>query len=162
MKQQTRGKRGGGTTIQYHIHPDVSVTKNWKQFLTVGQNKAYLVEYYITYLVERAEALLAEHQTLHIGDGQGDKAVRITKHGCSERVDLQSNHEEADTRMYLHVRDAAENGANYFVISSPDTDVLVLLLHQRSDISASKLFFFPGKGGKIRQSQSLYSHLPDT
>lgn len=43
---------------------------------------------------------------------------------------------------------AAENGADHIVISSPDTDVLVLLLHHRPAISASEVFFFTGREGK--------------
>ena len=43
---------------------------------------------------------------------------------------------------------AAENGADHIVISSPHTDVLVLLLHHRPAISASEVFFFTGREGK--------------
>ena len=66
----------------------------------------------------------------------------MTKDGCTESESLKSNHEEADTRMCIHARVAAENGADHIVISSPDTDVLVLLLHHLPAISASKVFFF--------------------
>jgi len=55
---------------------------------------------------------------------------------------LKSNHEEADPRMRVHARVAAKSGADHIVISSPDTDVLVLLLHHRPAIS--EVFFFTG------------------
>jgi len=45
-------------------------------------------------------------------------------------------------KMCVHARVSAENGADHIVISSPDTDVLMLLLHHRPAISASKVFFF--------------------
>ena len=51
-------------------------------------------------------------------------------------------------KMCVHARVAAENGADHIVISSPDTDVLVLLLHHRPAISASEVFFFTGREGK--------------
>lgn len=48
--------------------------------------------------------------------------------------------------MWLHTRVAAENGANHMVSGSPGTDVLVLLLHQRSSTSEEAGFFFHRKG----------------
>jgi len=148
-KQQTRGERGDGQAgIVYHIQPEVSIPKNWKQFLKTGQNKTNLAEYYTAYMTERAGASLTEQQTLYISGGQGETALRVTKDGCSESEPLKSNHEEADTRMCVHARVAAENGADHIVISSPDTDVLVLLLHHRPAISASEVFFFTGREGK--------------
>ena len=64
-------------------------------------------------------------------------ALSMTKDGCSESESLKLNHEEA-------ARVAAENGADHIVISSPDTDVFVLLLLHRMAISASEVFFFTG------------------
>jgi hypothetical protein len=61
---------------------------------------------------------------------------------------LKSNQEEADTRICLHAKYAAENGAECIVVSSPDTDVLVLVLHHRSAIPARNIFFLTGREGK--------------
>jgi len=77
-------------------------------------------------MAERAADSLKEQQTLCVSAAQGEMALRVTKDGCSESECLKSNHEEGDTRMYVHARVAAENGADHIVISSPDTDVLVL------------------------------------
>ena len=38
------------------------------------------------------------------------------------------NHEEADTRMLVHVEHSLVNGANQIGINSEDTDVLIILL----------------------------------
>ena len=38
---------------------------------------------------------------------------------------LQTNQEEADTKMMLHALDATANGATQLQIHSPDTDVLL-------------------------------------
>ena len=68
-KQQTRGKHGDGQAgIVYHIQPEVSIPKNWKQFLKTSQNKANLAEYYTAYMAERAGASLKEHQTMLVVD----------------------------------------------------------------------------------------------
>ena len=39
---------------------------------------------------------------------------------------MKSSHEEADTRLILHVKEAKEAGYNCMVIQCRDTDVLVL------------------------------------
>jgi len=119
-RQQTRGKWGDVQAgIVYHIQPEVTIPKNWKHFLETGQNKANLAEYYTAYMAECAGATLKEQQTLYGSGGQGDTALSVTKDGCSESESLKSNHKEADTRMCVHARVAAENGADHIVISSP-------------------------------------------
>ena len=62
--------------------------------------------------------------------------------------DLTSNQEEADTRIILHAIHAANRGANKIVVQSPDTDVLVLLLHHRPEIHAREIYFLTGHEGK--------------
>ena len=72
---------------------------------------------------------------------EGDKCFRMhAENGTviSETVpDLQCTHEEADTRMLLHAKHAAENGSQSVVIKTPDTDVEVLAYHFKNDIHAS-------------------------
>ena len=46
---------------------------------------------------------------------------------------VASNQEEPDTRIVLHAIYAANNGSEKIVVRSPDTDVLVLLLHHRTE-----------------------------
>ena len=38
------------------------------------------------------------------------------------------NHEEADTRIIVHVRDAVQKGAKHISVRTVDTDVVVLLV----------------------------------
>jgi len=96
-------------------------------------------------MAERAGASLKEQQTLYVNGGQGKRAFTVTTDGCSESESLKSNHKQADTSICVHARVAGENGADHTVISSPDMDVLVLLLHHRPPaISASEVFFFTG------------------
>ena len=40
----------------------------------------------------------------------------------------QCNHEEADTRMIIHVQDSLETGNNIILVRTVDTDVIVLLV----------------------------------
>ena len=70
---------------------------------------------------------------------------------------LGSLQEEADSRIVLHCVVAAANHANQIVIDYPDTDVLVLLLHHQSAISANKIFVL---AGHTRINVSLLRYIP--
>ena len=53
---------------------------------------------------------------------------------CEEITDLNSNREEADTKLLLHAKHASENGETTIIIKSPDTDVAILACHFCRDI----------------------------
>ena len=54
--------------------------------------------------------------------------VKITKHGWEDYSCLNSNHDEADTRLLLHPADAIRT-SDLLIIRSVDTDVLVIAIH---------------------------------
>lgn len=68
-----------------------------------------------------------------------DKCYKITTEGHQEVLELQSTHEEADGRLFLHAAHAAQTGYPAVVISSDDTDVFIMALAFHTEI-ASKLF----------------------
>ena len=53
---------------------------------------------------------------------------------------LESNHEEADTKLLLHAVDATSSGATTIEIISPDTDVFVLSLRRSSELCENTVF----------------------
>ena len=55
------------------------------------------------------------------------KVIRIKEMDTKYEIDLRSNHEEANTRMILHLEHAA-NPYNKILVASQDTDVFVILL----------------------------------
>lgn len=65
-----------------------------------------------------------------------------------EISELQSDHEEADTRILLHAKHASHD-YDHVVIRSPDTDVFVLLVGHKCSFDAS-LNFETGSGNKCR------------
>lgn len=72
----------------------------------------------------------------------GQKVMKIKNRVWNEEDSFLSNHEEVDTRMTLH----AKHASLYYrkvLISSPDTDVFVILLSVSHEIDAS-LFFLTG------------------
>ena len=63
-------------------------------------------------------------------------SVNDGKVACKEITELNSNHEEADTKLLLHAKHASENGETTIIIKYPDTDVAILACHFCRDISA--------------------------
>ena len=63
---------------------------------------------------------------------------------------LDSNQEEADTRLLLHAVDATASGATTIEIVSPDTDVFALSSRRYSDLCPESLFV-TGKGERHRE-----------
>ena len=129
IKGQICAKRGEGQGHIYHLKADEAILQNWKQFLTHGQNKANLAQYYTEYMMESAPALMNDGPIMCVSGGQDEKTISITREGVREVQSLFSNHEEADTRIILHAVAAAEDGAETLVVESSDKDVLVLLLN---------------------------------
>jgi len=66
-----------------------------------------------------------------------NKCFQITTEKCMKEAQLNSSHEEADTRLLLHALQAAESGSRAVVINAEDTDVLILCLGLSSNISCS-------------------------
>ena len=62
--------------------------------------------------------------------------------------DLECDHEECDTRVFLHAHHAAQEHETV-IIKSPDTDVAVIALSLQRDLPCS-LFFFTGVGNRTR------------
>ena len=61
---------------------------------------------------------------------------------------LVSNHEEANTMVVVRTKAAAEKGAEHIVVDTPDTDVLVLLLHHHTTVGSREIFILTGREGK--------------
>ena len=59
---------------------------------------------------------------------------------CHEIEDLESDHEEADTRMLAHAKNASAEYPN-IIIRSPNTDVFAIALNASLSIHYSHLYF---------------------
>lgn len=148
IKNRTREKRGHNVGHTYHVLPDVAIPGNWKQFLGVAKNKTALAEYYTKHLSEVGPSLLDQGQAMYISGGKDESTIQVTPDSVVEVQNLQSNQEEADTRIVLHAVVAADHGCDKIVVCSPDTDVLVLLVHHRPAIAAKEIYFLTGHDGK--------------
>ena len=108
------------------IHAEETPIPNWKKCVSNEQNKVELCNYLVKYLKAQAVSFVPG-KLLVIGGGSQDTApaFKIIDGICEPCVDLHSDHEEADTNMMLHTKDAFQDH-HKVTISSPDTDVFIL------------------------------------
>ena len=144
IKTQTREKRGDQSLMTANIQPHMKAL-DWKKLLTSSKSKSHLTKFYTRYFCEQAQNLLTDSQSMFISGGLDDKVVQVTHDCVRYSHDLNSNQEEADTRMMLHVQYSGNRNANRVVLVSPDTDVLVLLIHHFSELGVSELYFKTGR-----------------
>ena len=106
LKAQTREGRGSGNLLK--VKPDTHLPKDWKSFLRVSCNKTAL----FSYLADEAKSML-------IPDGKdlvltrGSQVVSVNSSFDTSELE-PCNHEEADTRIFLHCKDAYQNDTENF------------------------------------------------
>ena len=140
LKASTREKRGAGA--RRRVAPTVRIPPNWKSFLRVDENKTELFQ------------LLAKELE---GSDLGEKEVYTTFGSQvlsnTRRANLESlqpcSHEEADTRLFLHVLDAA-TFFDKIMIRTVDTDVFVLAVSQMHRIPGKEVWLAFGMGKHFR------------
>ena len=135
VKSPERKRRGNDGICQYKVRP-ASKIPDWRKFLLHGKNKEGLADLISVYMEEKMPAALADGQSYHIGGGyqNGETAKVINHDEVTEAIQLYTAQEEADSRMILYVKEANEYfSANKIrgtvIVQSPDTDVLILLVH---------------------------------
>lgn len=136
VKHLERAKRKSEGVIKVKISGGgQKCPKQWRKYLSSGDNKSVLSQF-----------LLNEYRDL-IGNrciffALEMKCFRLSvvkdEVLCDEIVELNSKQEEANTKLLLHAKHAAESGENSIVIKSP-TDVAILACHFSSQIPARLL-----------------------
>lgn len=129
IKNLERDRRAiGGTHVIRLYSEQQRVPRQWKKFMSSGENKEELMKFiFISWrkadprLLKGVEVFLAHENKCHkLIESEGV----IT---CSEIEELFCDHEEADTRMIAHARHAAQS-YHSVIIKSPDTDVFLIAL----------------------------------
>ncbi|CAB4025239.1 hypothetical protein ROHU_037104 [Paramuricea clavata] len=119
LKTDTREKRGHGTRIS--VKETTPICKNWRQFLRASGNKKEL----FSLLAKQLELSGDREKVIVATSGEGVK--------CSSPMETESlcpsNHEEADTRIFLHAKHATASGHRLITIRTVDTDVVVIAIH---------------------------------
>ena len=108
---------------------DIPLPANWKQFMDLPENKANLTYFLSTQLMIEARKTYLTRNVITAGGFEEQTGV------ASDVRILQSSHEEADTRIILHVKAACRDGYERVIVSCRDTDVLVLPTHFAGQLS---------------------------
>ena len=155
IKNYERSRRAANSGIQTVciFDKNQNTPKQWKKFLSVGENKERLIEFlcqhWRTYYSHRLDNLSGLYVTSQ------EKCYRFTRSAsdedkvqCTKQAELASNHEEADTRLLLHAKHAA-TANDKVIVRSPDTDVVVLCITMQTAIEKD-LFVLTGTGCRLR------------
>ena len=96
-------------------------------FLMNLKNKIHIVNFILDDWMKRFQTLFRQNQPLVIALLNGNTVVV----GRSMTMDpnIVSDHEEADSKMFVYATYHADHGATHIIIASPDTDVAVLCCH---------------------------------
>ena len=140
IKSGERSRRGTSSVLEALIRgPHTPVPKQWGKYITNPKNKKYLCDFITNSMCNPGKGKLPENTDLVIGGGfqDGTRCVAITRDAHQDMEELESDHEEADTRMLLHAKHSADPGTT-IVIQSPDTDILVLSVTR---FASKKLWF---------------------
>lgn len=132
IKSVERERRGAQKMCSIKIQHDmVQIPKNWSDFLSNVGNKNELVKYLSKSWSQKLD-VLPPGVSLYVSE---TKVHKLTNDNVIEYQILNSNHDEADTRLILHAADALKHH-DLAVIRSVDTDVVVLAIHHFKDIVA--------------------------
>ena len=99
-------------------------SRSGRSFLSSNENKNSLVTFIVFEWKKREYCSNILHKDLFVTDGS--RTFIINSQEVREEVQLESNHEEADTRMLLHAK-YASSSVGKILISSHDTDFLLFV-----------------------------------
>ena len=152
IKSAERQRRTTERGYEIKIHgPNMPVPKQWHKYLQNAKNKASLAEFLSEEWSILASQLLKDNTKLVLGGGFQDRETSAVIEGGMHPVEyenLSSNHEQADTRIILHAKDASITH-DRIIIWSPDTDVAVLAISFYHQIR-KQLWFRTGVKDKTR------------
>lgn len=143
IKNVTRKKRAKGCSPIRRAIEDGSVPlpRNWSNFLALGENKADLARFLSEELLRRSP----DDKTIIVAGGFQEENVAKCSRVNVDTTALQGRHEEADTRMILH---CVNSSAEFVVVCSNDTDVLVLLIAHFDKMRCRQLWMRAGTSKK--------------
>ena len=139
LKSQTRENRGKGVRVS--VRKDTPVVKNFNEFLRDDENKTELF-----YMI--ADAVTSFQSETLLVSTKGDS---VKSNQSIDTLGLEEcNHEEADTRMFVHLNHASRSGIRRVKLVTVDTDVVVIALFTFHSLALSELWIEIGTGKNRR------------
>ena len=143
LKSQARLQRLGCPVKVVRVQTSSPIPGKWHEFLKNDQNKTEL----FSFLTESAIASIDTSKELVMTDGTGVSCKPLRETSAI----APCNHEEADSRMMVHVTDAFHRGYKKIQIRSVDTDVVVLAVSTVSELGGGlELWVAFGTGKDFR------------
>ena len=133
IKNTERTRRGSDTGIQYKSISPGHKIQQWRKLLCSPTNKTNLIKFLVDEWKTDARRERLNDKTLYVTCAQA--CFKLTRENCEEVQELTSSQEEADTRLLLHAKHAAESGMEAVVVTAEDTDVMVICLGFSSKIA---------------------------
>ena len=151
FERAIRGERG---TQLIKIYSSLQkVPRQWKKFITAGENKEKLIKFIFKSWSEECDPQLLRGVEVFIAHKKPVPSACCLKFStntiaCHEVEDLACDHEEVDTRMLAHAKSVSAEYSS-IIIKSPDTDVFIIALNASLSIRAD-LYFETGTKDKRR------------
>ena len=130
----------GGRGIRLRVTGTTKTPQNWRSFLRDDSNKTELFNFL-------AHKMCDADTTSTIIVTRGDNAI------CNKVRSLDAvapcSHEEADTRVFVHARDATSQGSKSITIKANDTDVVIIAVSTMpslQELGLQKLWIAFGQG----------------
>jgi len=130
--------------------------RDMNKFLMNNDNKNSLIKLIFRFIRDNRARVLQMLQTETIILSGDSECYNVTATSVSEST-LKSNHEEADTKVVMHVYDILQNTSLSIVLRSPsgDTDILVILLGVIT--SGKERVYYDYGNGKNRKGTWLHA-----
>ena len=168
IKSLERTRRSHGVSLQEIrvTRHDIKIPRPFQKFLSVGSNKESLVEFlfsewksYPSHRLHGIVLYICHSKYCHKIESSVDEV------NVDDITELRCDHEEADTRMYLHAHHASHtDSVDTVIIRSPDTDVVILGLNFVDAISVKvKLYqHITGRNSRMLDISEIARNLGKT
>ena len=142
IKQAEHDRRSSPGTFSVAVKSaDQKCPKQWKKFLAEGVNKQSLLDFLFMQWRDQGFAGVIMGRKIYLTNR--DKCIIIFVEEdvvvIHEVPELYCNHEEADTKIYIHDNHIAKQSYEQILIRSIDTNVIVLGCHLQDQIPARLL-----------------------
>jgi hypothetical protein len=146
LKSQTRARRGESLCQRTRVSANIPIPKGakWQKFLKESHNKDNLFQFLSEQLVQQTTG--ARYQLLTT---KADLILTNQPMNLSALSPCQ--HEEADTRMMLHLHCAAEQGHTKANPRTVDTDVVILAIYHFHELCLTELWIEFGSGKTFKE-----------
>ena len=151
IKAVERCKRAdSGSQASQIINEDQPVPKQWKKFLSNGDNKENLMVFIQKHWATKSfqefknkKVFMTSWLSCYVFEASNNQVL------TREVPELKSDHEEADTRMVLHAVHASSCHHDV-IIQSPDTDVFIICMSVSRRLANTTIYFATGTQKKKR------------